>query len=185
MPEVEVADIKVGVGVKLTGLDVGWAHLHDLQRVYLWDIGPEKPAPPIRPPLPKGKEGDPEYDLAKVEFADALARYDAELKEHGRRKAEYASWERQCGGPVEMEFWSVNAREALDSDVRAVAEGRQTRRRWYLSSRTRGSERLPNRGLPEGMKPGHGQADLERTRKERDADFADAMRRDPIFGEAV
>jgi hypothetical protein len=158
--------------------------LHELQKVILWDVGPEKPRAPARPALPKGKEGDPEFDLAKVEFRDALERYDAELKQHALLKAQYSDWERKCGGPVEVEFWSIDAEHALAHDRTAVQEGRQTRRRWYVSSRTRGKGKLPNRGLPEGMKPGHGQDMLERQLREGDFDLAVARRSDPIFGEA-
>jgi hypothetical protein len=192
--EVETADIRVGAGVKLTGMDVGWARLHDLQKVILWDIGPEKPKAPQRPPLPKKQaEGDPEYDLAKIEFNDQLAQYDADLRRHGQLKTEYQKWEREIGGPIELEFWSVDARDALVRDAAAVKDGRQSRLRYFVSTSTRGytdnpnrrGERyLPNRGLPEGMSPGRGQAELARRRAVDDAELADAMRADPVFGGA-
>jgi hypothetical protein len=184
MSEAETAEVKLSAHTKLSNLDAGWANAAELQRVWLWDIGPEKPRPPQRPPLPKGKEGDPAFDLEKIEFKDALEVYEASLKHHAVLKAQYSDWERKCGGPIEIPFWSVDAEHALAADERAVREGRQSRRRWYISSRTRGKSKLPNRGLPEGMKPGHGQAAIERQIREDGIDMAAARRSDPIFGEA-
>jgi len=48
--------------------------------VVLWDIGSLKPAPPAKPALPKGKEGDAEYDVAMVEFREALDEYQIAYK---------------------------------------------------------------------------------------------------------
>jgi hypothetical protein len=182
----ETGEMRVSAATRLTGLDVGFANLHDLQRVILWDIGPEEPKPPQRPLLPKGQgEGDPAYDLAKVEFARELQKYEGDLVMFARRRDEYAEWQRTLNGPVEREFWSVDAADALNRDLVAVREGRQSRRRWYLSSRTRGSEKLSNRGLPEGMAPGRGQSEIERRRIEENAELEVAMRSDPVFGGAV
>jgi hypothetical protein len=178
----DTAEIRVSAATRLTGMDIGFAQLHDLQRVILWDIGPEAPKPPKRPALPKGGEGTPEYDLAKVEFSRELQKYDGELAMFARRRDEFAKWERELGGPIEYEFWSVDAADALARDVAAVREGRQVRRRWFISSRTRGSEKLPNRGLPEGMAPGRGQSEIERRRIEENAELAAAMNADPVFG---
>jgi hypothetical protein len=181
-----MAELQVNDGVKLTGLPEGWANAQALQQVILWDIGPEKPKYPQRLVAPKGKEGDPEFDLAVVEFKDQLEEYQAALKTYRQAKKEFEDWAKRHGGPIEIPFWSCDAQDALANDARAVAEGRQTRVRFYLSARTRGYSKLPNRGLPEidgkPLRPGHGQAELERRQREGDADMAAALRADPVFG---
>jgi hypothetical protein len=178
----DTAEIRVNEGVRLTNLASGWANAAALQTVILWDIGPEKPAYPERPVTPKGKEGDPAFDLAVVEFRDDLEQFQAALKTYRAAKKDFDDWKVRNGGPVEVTFWSCDAHDALGNDARAVAEGRQTRTRYHLSSRTRGYGKLPNHGLPEGMRPGHGQSDLERRMREGDADMAAALKADPVFG---
>lgn len=182
MPEVQVTP-----GIKLSGddspqtLDV--IGMQAVAEVYLWDLGPEKPTQPKKPETPRGKNGDPDYELAKVEFEEELETYREAIKTFKRHKDEFAAWQTRYGGPVEYLFDHPNAVEAIANDARAVAEGRQTRLRWYVSSRTRNKSRLPNRGLPEGMKPGHGQADQERRAAEGETDLIAARRADPVFGQ--
>jgi hypothetical protein len=159
----------------------------ELQQVILWDIGPSKPVAPKRPDLPKGKEGDPEYDLAKVEFQEALEDYTEALKTWKRQKTEYADWHKQNGGPVEITMWSCDAHDALGRDAAAapivIKNGEEKKQlRYFISARTRGHSNLPNRGLPNGMRPGHGQGELERRMIEGDADMVAARRADPVFG---
>jgi hypothetical protein len=159
--------------------------MHVDLRVYLWDCGPEKPVLPTRPKPPEGVEGDPEYDLAVLEFQEVFETYSAALKTHRQRVAEYADWELRHGGPIEHGFWSCDARDALQNDARAVAEGRQVRPRWHLSSRTRGYEKLPNHGLPAGMIAGRGHdANVERQRQGAEL-LEQARRADPVFGDAT
>lgn len=175
-------------GVKLTSSDVAFAAManaQEISRVWMWDIGPEKPVQPKRPPVPKGREGDPEFDLALIEFKEALADYEAALMNHKRLKAEYADFERQMGGAVMVPMWSVHAQDALERDGRAVAEGRQTRRRWFIASRTRGYGALPNEGLPEGVKPGHGHKENMRREREGQDGLMAARAADPVFGSEV
>jgi hypothetical protein len=167
-------------GIKLSG---DWTDNAEITRVWLWDMGPEKPAQPKKPQPPHGKNGDPEYELAKVEFGEELEDYQAALKAFKKAKDEYADWVKKIGGPLEVMQDSVNAKEAIANDARAVAEGRQTKPRWYVSSRTRGHSRVPNRGLPEGAKPGHGQADQERRIAEGESDLIAARKADPVFGQ--
>jgi hypothetical protein len=81
-----------------------------------------------------------------------------------------------------MLMWSVNAKDALDNDVAAIKEGRQSERRWFLSSRTRGYERLKNGGLPGNRKPGHGHEENLRREMEANADLLQLRRSDPVFG---
>jgi hypothetical protein len=153
-------------------------------KVWLWDCGPSKPVPPARPTPPSGAEGDPEADLARIEFKQHLEDYEAALKAYGRLKAEFADWELRFGGPTEQMQWSCDAADTLANDNRAVVEGRQAKQRWFLSARTRGYEKLKNGGLPEGMSAGRGhEANLERQRQ-GEAAFEQARRQDPVFGNA-
>lgn len=182
-----MAEVQIVPGIKFSGDDrpetldiIGMA---ELGRVYLWDIGPEKPVVPKRPVPPQGKENDPQYQLDKVEFAEALEEYQAALKRAKQGRDEYAAWQRRYGGPIECLFHAPDAKEAQENDLRAVEEGRQTRPRWQnVSSRTRGYAKLPNRGLPDGMQPGHGQAEQERRAAEGESDLIAARRADPVFG---
>lgn len=181
-----MAELQVVPGIKFSGDDrpdtLDIIGMTELAKVWMWDIGPEKPGVPKKPAAPKGNENDPEYQLAKVEFKEALEEYEAALKKAKQDKQEHADWHRRNGGPIEHLFDAPSAKEAFEADRRAVDEGRQTRLRWYLSSRTRGHSRLPNRGLPEGMKPGHGQAEQERRAMEGESDLMVARRADPVFG---
>lgn len=152
-------------------------------RVWLWDCGPAKPDAPKRPAVPKGREGEAEYDLAMIDFRQAIADYDEALKTYGQRKKEFAEFESRFGGPYLILFWSCDANDALSNDARAVKEGRQAQRRYYISSRTRGYEKLPNMGLPQNAKPGHGHAENMRREEEGDADMAFMRRSDPVFGQ--
>jgi hypothetical protein len=142
-------------------------------KVWLWDIGPKKPLPPKRPTVPVGKTGDPEYDLLMVEFKEGLEDYEAALRAYSKAKKGHAEWASKMGGAIELEMWTCDATDALSRDPN----------RYYISSRTRGHEKTPNRGLPSQVKEGHGQADLERRRAEQDVDLEAARRSDPIFGQ--
>lgn len=182
-----MAEMQIVPGIKFSGDDrpetLDLIGMTELGCVYLWDIGPEKPVPPKRPIPPQGKESDPAYQLDKVEFNQALEDYQAALKRAKQDRDDHAAWHRRNGGPLEHLFDSPSAAEALAADQRAVDEGRQTKLRWYLSSRTRGYSRLPNRGLPEGLRPGHGQAEQERRAAEGESDLLAAKRSDPVFGQ--
>ncbi len=153
-----------------------------LQQVFLWDIGPEKPTAPVRITVPKGVAGEPEYDLALLEFRDELASYEQALIAYRRARIEYDTFMRTNGGATESRHWSCDAQDALRNDAKAVEEGRQARRRWYVSSRTRGHERLANNGLPEGVRPGRQQAENRAREASAMEIFAQAKRSDPNFG---
>jgi hypothetical protein len=140
--------------------------------VILWDIGPTKPVPPIKPPLPKGKEGEPEFDLAMIEFKEHLEEYADGLKAYGRAKQEYAKWSKDQGGAIELRFFSCDAHDALARDPA----------RYHISASTRGYEKLKNHGLPPGHKPGRGHQENLRRAEEGEAEFAAALARDPVFG---
>lgn len=175
----ELRTINGEVAVRNTG---PLADARKAQEVWLWDCGPEKPKPPTRPETPSGKQGDPEYDLAVIEFKESLENYEEALKEYAAKKKEHAHWHKVIQGPVELVMWSVNARDALANDDRAVKEGRQEKLRYYISSRTRGWSQAKNHGLPIGVKPGKGhQAALEREIA-GEKEFVQALRNDPQFG---
>lgn len=182
-----MSELQVTPGIKFSGDDrpetldlIGMA---ETSQVWLWDMGPEKPVEPKKPIPPKGRDGDPDYEIEKVVFADALVDYKDALELFKTQKKEYAVWLRRVGGPIEVLFASPDARDAQVNDLRAVDEGRQTKTRWQnVSSRTRGYSKLPNRGLPAGVTPGRGQADQERRMAEGDAELVAARRADPIFG---
>jgi hypothetical protein len=176
--------IRLSEHVKLSNVSDGLAAMADRERsmIYLWDCGPSEPKAPVRPKAPKGQEGEPEYDLAMVEFRRAIIDYEEGLKTWNARKIEYAQFLRQYGGPYEIKMWSVDARDALERDALAVEEGRQDKKRYCLSARTRGYSNLPNGGLPLNMKPGHGHAENMRREREGEADTASIMRSDPVFG---
>lgn len=181
------AQLYPGVKMSTTGNTDLPPNSFDIQNVILWDVGPPKPVAPKRPVVPKvmkdSKEGDPEYDLAKIEMAELLEEYAEGLKRWKQDKIEFAAWHKRNDGPVEISFWSCDAHDALTNDATAVADGRQAEIRYYLSSRTRGHADRPNRGLPDGKKPGKGQAELERRAIEGDADLVAARRADPVFGQ--
>ncbi|MGD1017298.1 MAG: hypothetical protein ABR863_12800 [Roseiarcus sp.] len=176
--------IQLNEFIKLSNLGPDAVAMADRERsmVYVWDCGPTAPSAPRRPVAPKGKEGDPEFDLAMVDFRQALVDYEADLKTYGARKEEFAHWQRQNGGPIELKMWSVDARDAFARDGKAVDEGRQPAKRYFISSRTRGHESLPNQGLPGNLKPGKGHLENLRREREGDADLDAARRADPIFG---
>lgn len=128
--------------------------------VRIWDLGPKKPEAPKKPDVPKGKDGDPEFELAKIEFEGALVIYRADLIAYGRARIDYDNWQANMGGPAELEMWSVGAKDA----------------------KARDPDRYVDK-LPRGVKPGPGHfKNLERE-QERMSEQDEAARRDPQFGE--
>lgn len=169
-------------GVKISGDLVAFAAP---MQVWLWDCGPTEPDLPEPPDAPTGKEGDPKFDLARLQFKRQLKRYEDSLLAYERNMAEFKDWQTRYGGPIELQFWSCDARDALNNDARAVKEGRQPAIRYHLSSRTRGHEKLKNFGLPAGLKPGHGhQAAMER-QIAGEKEFLAALKADPVFGQEI
>ena len=175
----------VAPGIRLNG-DGDFAAMArgaEISRVWIWDCGPPKPTPPKRPVPPEGKDGESKYELAKLDFREALEAYDAELRTFQQRKREFADFETRFGGPYLIAQWSADAQETFAHDERAVREGRQEKKRYYMSSRTRGYQNLPNGGLPAVMKPGHGHEENLRREREGEADIAYAKKNDPVFGQ--
>ena len=124
-------------------------------RVRFWDLGPDKP--PKQPVAPKLLA--PDDPIAKLEYEEAAAVYVAELQSYRSQKSAYDKWMAEMGGPVEVEMWSVDARDAVQR-----APGRFVKR------------------LPKGMQPGHGHAENLRRKEEENAEFRRVAATDPIFG---
>src|SRR5271157_1296862 len=161
-----MADYEVSAHTKLTGGGVDFQAMIARSKVWLWDCGPPKPTMPVRPPAPKGNDGEPAYDLAMIEFRDAIVDYETALKTYRTLKTEHDKFKADYGGPYEREFHSDDATDALTNDAAAVKAGLQAALRWFISSRNHGWGHLKNNGLPHGMKPGHGQAELKRREAE-------------------
>jgi hypothetical protein len=176
---------KVGPGVRISG-DDAILDARNIQSVWLWDIGPEQPTPPEqpRPPARKDTAEDVNYKLAAEAYETARRQYDVDL-------TSFHQWNRHYGGPYMERMWSHNADTALKADL-AHVEGKwpngelceitQTRRRWYIASRTRGYRNLPNQGLPEGFSPGRWHQQMLVREAAGEADYAAARRADPVFG---
>ena len=90
------ADIKVMEGIHLRGSGdfAALAGMRTNSEVWMWDTGPEKPVQPKRPPVPKGREGDPDFDLALIEFKRELAEYTAALEQYGADKRQYEQYKK-------------------------------------------------------------------------------------------
>jgi hypothetical protein len=135
--------------------------------VRMWDTGPTAPKTPKRPKVPEGREGEPEYDLAMIEFKSTLSKYETALSRWGQEKRDFDDWHKTYDGPYELSMFSVEAREALQRDGK----------RYFVSD-----SRLDNHGLPTGMKPGiyHDQQRVLEAARQRE--LAATMAKDPVFG---
>lgn len=167
-------------GVKISGDLVAFAAP---MQVWLWDCGPTEPDLPEPPEAPTGKEGDPKFDLQKLQFRRKLKHYEDALLAYEKNLADFKDWQTRYGGPIELQFWSCDARDALLNDKAAVDEGRQVAARYHISHRTRGYEKVVNMGLPEGVKPGRSHQENMRREADRAADLHQAMMADPVFGQ--
>lgn len=203
-----MTDLRVSENTKLTSLPDGWANAPELQRVVLWDIGPERPAPPVKPKPPNRGPDEAEYDLAMIDFRLAIADYEAALGRFRQAKIEYDDFQTRYGGPYEIPFWSCDAQDALRYDREAAetaAEAgyraeiakapdpkaakavvkQEPRLRYHISSKTRGYGHLNNLGLPRGLRPGPGHAAQEERARQGAVDLEAAKRADPVFGKEV
>jgi hypothetical protein len=170
---------------------------------WMWDCGPEEPDLPSPPDAPSGKDGDPKFDLAKIQYKRKLHAYEAALLDYERKVKEWMDFQKQYGGPYEIRMWSVDALDAITNDLRAVFDKRQEKPRYYVSERT--SRMLKNRilgqmrsvlsrekvelevtsGLPKGMKPGHGHEANLRRQIAGEKEFEAALMADPQFGQEM
>ena len=152
-------------------------------KVYLWDIGPEEPMPPTEPEPPALPFADPKYHLENLRHKRAVKRFEDELIIYERNEAEFQHWHRNVRGPVELVMWSCDARDALEHDGRAVADKRQKKLRYYISSRTKGYEKTQNFGLPKDVEPGPGHQDNLLRQFAGEKEFVEALKKDPQFGD--
>jgi hypothetical protein len=141
-------------------------------RVWLWDTGPIPPIAPARPKPPKGQEGDPEYDLAMIDFREQMHDYEKALLNYRRAKEDHADWFEKYKGPFEFRQWSCDARVSLERDPK----------RYFVSSRNPGWEKTKNLGLPKGMEPGEWHYKNQERIAAGEADEAEERRQDPVFG---
>jgi hypothetical protein len=155
----------------------------DIQAVWLWDLGPEEPEPPDEPIPPALPVTDPKYHLENLRHKRAVKRFEDELVLYDRLEREFQHWHKNVRGPIEFRMNSTEARDALKYDAQAVEDGRQKKRRWYLSARTRGSERLKNHGLPPGVEPGPGHIENLERQLAGEKEFVDLLKADPHFGQ--
>lgn len=125
----------------------------------IWDLGPSEPLPPKRPAIPKGEEGEPEFDLAMIDFRREKAAYESALEAYGQQKRDYLDWNTRYGGPFQIEWLSPDAREALANDPKRYAEK-----------------------LPKGVKPGKWHHEQVVRQEERRAELKTIAARDPVFG---
>jgi hypothetical protein len=156
---------------------------HAKSKVWLWDCGPEEPALPEEPDPPTLPVTDPRYPLEQLRHRRTVKNYEEELVRFDAREREHKHWHTNVRGPVELMMWSTDARDALAHDARAVAEGRQQKLRYYISSRTRGYERIKNLGLPRDVVPGEGHQENIERQLAGHKEFAEILKSDPQFGQ--
>ena len=87
---------------------------------WLVDTGPPMPTEPSPPSLPPSDPG----------FAAALAAYDAAYAQYLSDLAAHEAF----GPPRHVLVWNENVAAILETDQRAVAEGRQAALRWSRAS---------------------------------------------------
>jgi hypothetical protein len=160
---------------KVSGTLVG---LRETLHMWAWDCGPEEPEAPTPPDPPEGREGTPIYDLQKIQFARKLAAYQEALLKYETDRDDHRSWWAKHGGPTTLSFWSVDLADALENDGRAVAEGRQARRRYFVYD-----AKSPTHGLPAGLSPGRGHHENIARQIAGQIQAAAARQSDPQFGQ--
>jgi hypothetical protein len=104
-------------------------------RLYLSDFGPPKPVAPVAPAAPVGSIDDPAFVLAMVEFWPTMEAHAKAMAAYAAATIEYVEWHSQYGDWHETLEYPMDANTAVANDERAVAEGRQSARRYHLSPR--------------------------------------------------
>jgi hypothetical protein len=103
--------------------------------LYLTDFGPPAPVAPIAPAAPQGNIDDPAYILAMVEFWPTMEAHAKAVAADSLATEEYLDFHSRHGSFHETLEWPMDAKVAIEADERAVAQGRQSARRYYLSPR--------------------------------------------------
>ncbi len=96
-----------------------------LSRERVWDLGPPAPVEPAPSVFPEPKGDDP--DAREVRIRLGLKLFEAEYARYLELQAEYA----RVGGKPPRVIDVGYAKEVLERDAAAVAEGRQKRRRYF------------------------------------------------------
>jgi hypothetical protein len=107
----------------------------ETKRLYLSDFGPPQPISPVAPAAPVGNIDDPAYILAMVELWPTMEAHHRNLMAYTAASIDYAEWHSQHGSFHETLEWPMDAKVAVENDERAVAQGRQSARRYHLSPR--------------------------------------------------
>ena len=91
-------------------------------RVDLWDLGPQVgPRPPAAPEEPdKSKLKGVELAAAEVAFEDATEDYRNSLRAWNAARKEHRDWLDRIGGPVKLQMWHVEAKEAMEIEPIAM-----------------------------------------------------------------
>lgn len=132
--------------------------------VSVWDIGPVRVVPPTAPVAPvESKElKGADFQVALIEYEDALEAYRVDLRAYGEAKKHLVAWHRANGGPLKVSMWSTDAVHALTTDPE----------RYFLE-------------LPKGLKPGKAQAENDRIAEMTEAELNEAREKDPQFGKGT
>jgi hypothetical protein len=109
--------------------------VRETKRLWLSDFGPPQPIAPPAPPAPQGSFDDPAYILAMVEFWPSMEAHAKAVAAYTLATEEYLDFHSRHGSFHETLEWPMDAKVAIEADERAVAEGRQSARRYYLSPR--------------------------------------------------
>lgn len=151
---------------------------HRTLMVGVWDIGPEQPHRPAKPVVSKeAPPGSVEYDIEQIKSRSVVENYEKQLAHYLAQIKDHDGWHVRHSGPVIMEMWSCDWADAQRHDSRAVAEGRQHKRRYFKFD-----PRAPRQGLPVGIEPGASHRE-QLTRQEQSHQALEiAKANDPEFG---
>jgi len=134
-------------------------------KVDMWDLGPQvAPKPPAAPEAPdKAKfKNAMEFAAAELEYEDAIETYKDQLRAYSAAKKAHHEWIAQKGGPIKVEFWGIDATEAMQIEPD----------RFKLD-------------LPKGMKPGKAQLEADEMAKETAEEIRQARKKDPLHAGAA
>jgi hypothetical protein len=147
-------------------------------KVLVWDVGPEKPHRPAKPVVSKeARPGSVEYDIEQIELRSVVENYEKILGAYLASLRDFESWHQRHSGPILLTQWTCDARDTFRHDSRAVAEGRQNKRRYY-----RYDPKAARLGLPVGIEPGRSHAEQIARQADDAAALALAKAADPVFG---
>jgi hypothetical protein len=105
------------------------------EMLWLSDFGPPKPIAPVAPAAPQGSLDDPAFILAMVEFWPSMEAHHRNLMAYTAATQDYLDFHSRHGSFHETLEYPMDAKSAIAADERAVKEGRQSGRRYYLSPR--------------------------------------------------